>query len=270
MDGSSVTGCWTRERDRCHVISYESSRTDLVSLRGRSQICRDSCVVGLDKLSHELIGIAGRTRGLDTLSHELIGIAGRIRRVRGSPTDGCARSPTLECSNLSLVVAWDVQRTHIANLPRGESMTELAGPDERLRTMAKLGGIETILLVDDNEMFRELATEALRGFGYTVIAAADGEDALEAIGRYLAPIHLVVTDVVMPNLDGHDLVRTLRGWYPNIRVLFMSGYAREESGVHDATNESTAFIAKPFHVNQLVTAMRALLDTRTSGEDRSL
>jgi two-component system, cell cycle sensor histidine kinase and response regulator CckA len=149
-------------------------------------------------------------------------------------------------------------------------MTELAGPDERLRTMAKLGGIETVLLVDDNEMFRELATEALRGFGYTVIAAADGEDALEAIGRYLAPIHLVVTDVVMPNLDGHDLVRTLRGWYPNIRVLFMSGYAREESGVHDATNESTAFIAKPFHVNQLVTAMRALLDTRTSGEDRSL
>jgi two-component system, cell cycle sensor histidine kinase and response regulator CckA len=168
-----------------------------------------------------------------------------------------------------LVVAWDVQRTDGEPIP-GESMTEAAGPDERLRTTAKLGGIETILLVDDNEMFRELATEALRGYGYTVIAAADGEDALEAIGRYLAPIHLVVTDVVMPNLDGRDLVRTLRGWYPHIRVLFMSGYAQEDSGVQAAVDESTAFIAKPFHINQLVTAMRALLDTRATGEDRSL
>ena len=136
---------------------------------------------------------------------------------------------------------------------------------EGLRSRAELSGSETILLVDDNVMFRELATLALRGYGYTVVEAADGEAALEAISQHRAPIHLVVTDVVMPNLDGHDLVRKLRGWYPNIRVLFMSGYSRGEAGVRDAVSATTDFIAKPFHVNQLVAAMRGLLDSRTTG-----
>lgn len=143
-------------------------------------------------------------------------------------------------------------------------------PDERLQFAAELGGTETILLVDDNTMFRELATLALRSYGYTVIDAADGEEALVAIGRHLAPIHLVVTDVVMPNLDGHALVEALRGWYPTIRVLFMSGYARDEAGVRDAIDHATGFLVKPFHVNQLVAAMRALLDARPTGEHRAV
>lgn len=154
--------------------------------------------------------------------------------------------------------------------PSNDSETPpAAAEDERLRYAAKLGGAETILLVDDNAMFRELAVLALQSYGYTVIAAADGEDALNAIGQHQAPIHLVVTDVIMPNLDGHDLVRKLRGWYPRIRVLFMSGYARDEAGVHEEGDEATDFIAKPFHVNQLAAAMRALLDVRVTGEDPS-
>jgi DNA-binding response OmpR family regulator len=142
--------------------------------------------------------------------------------------------------------------------------------DGRARLVPEYFGSEAILFVDDNESFREMATTALRAYGYTVVGACDGEDALAEAGRYLAPIHLVVTDVVMPNLDGHDLVRTLRNWYPKIRVLFMSGYSRGEAGVRGQADASTAFIAKPFHVNQLAAAMRTLLDARLSGEHRAV
>jgi CheY-like chemotaxis protein len=142
--------------------------------------------------------------------------------------------------------------------------------DGRARLVPEYFGSEAILFVDDNESFREMATTALRAYGYTVVEACDGEDALAEAGRYLAPIHLVVTDVVMPNLDGHDLVRTLRHWYPKIRVLFMSGYSRGEAGVRSQADASTAFIAKPFHVNQLAAAMRTLLDARLSGEHRAV
>lgn len=140
--------------------------------------------------------------------------------------------------------------------------------DGRARLMPEYFGSEAILFVDDNAMFREMATFALRAYGYTVICACDGEDALAEAGRYLAPIHLVVTDVVMPNLDGHDLVKTLRNWYPKIRVLFMSGYLRGEAGVRDQSDAATSFLAKPFHVNELAAAMRSLLDSRLTGEHR--
>jgi DNA-binding response OmpR family regulator len=142
--------------------------------------------------------------------------------------------------------------------------------DGRPRLMPEYCGSEAILFVDDNAMFREMATFALRAYGYTVISACDGEDALAEAGRYLAPIHLVVTDVVMPNLDGRDLVKTLRNWYPKIRVLFMSGYSRGEAGVRDQSDAATGFIAKPFHVNQLAAAMRSLLNSRISGEHRAV
>ncbi|MEP6494374.1 MAG: response regulator [bacterium] len=151
-------------------------------------------------------------------------------------------------------------KSHIDFLgePADKTPSNDAGP---LSLLPEYRGAETVLLVDDNAMFREFGALALRSYGYTVIEAEDGEEAIAAIARFLAPVHLVVTDVIMPNLDGHDLVKTLRGWYPNIRVLFMSGYARGEAGVRDQADDATGFLAKPFQVNQLAAAMRGLLDT---------
>ncbi|HTE47550.1 MAG TPA: response regulator [Gemmatimonadaceae bacterium] len=157
-------------------------------------------------------------------------------------------------------------KSDFLNEPPGEATP---GGDGKLSHVPEYRGTETILFVDDNAMFREFGALALRSYGYTVIEAADGEEAIAAIARFVAPIHLVVTDVIMPNLDGHDLVRTLRGWYPNIRVLFMSGYARGEAGVRDQADEATGFLAKPFHVNQLAATMRSLLDKRIRGDRRA-
>jgi two-component system, cell cycle sensor histidine kinase and response regulator CckA len=144
-------------------------------------------------------------------------------------------------------------------VPESVDTTSVADGDH-VRLIQDLCGTETLLLVDDDAMFRELLIIALRAYGYTVVDGANGEDALRAAARFDAPIHLVLTDVVMPHADGRDLVGTLRGWYPGIRVLFMSGYARGEMAVRDVVDSDTDFIRKPFHLNTLVTRVRALLD----------
>ena len=91
-----------------------------------------------------------------------------------------------------------------------------------------LSGTETILLVEDETSVRDLVARTLRARGYRVITAINGNDAVEQAAKHAAPIHLVLTDVVMPEMSGRGLFDVLRGWYPTIRVLFMSGYARGE------------------------------------------
>ena len=121
-------------------------------------------------------------------------------------------------------------------------------------------GNETILVVDDDIMSRELLAIAMRTYGYAVLEAVDGEDAITQIERYGAPIHLVITDIVMPNLGGVALSDMVRRWYPSSRVLFMSGYEHGEMAALARQDERTSFIAKPFHVKQLAAAVRRLLD----------
>ena len=132
--------------------------------------------------------------------------------------------------------------------------------DTQLRSAVDLRGSETILLVDDEPMSRELLSLATRTFGYTVIEATDGADAIAQIERHARPIHLMITDVVMPKMGGVALSVRLRRWYPGARVLFMSGYECDEVAALARRDARTSFIAKPFHVNELVTAIRRVLD----------
>ena len=148
----------------------------------------------------------------------------------------------------------------------GESGAAPLPEGSPLRLVPEHRGSETILLVDDNAMFRELAALALRSYGYTVIDAQNGEAAIVEVSRHNAPIDLVVTDVIMPQIDGRALVRAIRGVHPNIRVLFMSGYARAEAGIKDHADDATGFLAKPFHVNELAAAVRWLLDSSGQSE----
>ena len=118
-----------------------------------------------------------------------------------------------------------------------------------------------MLLVDDEPSVRTLLAAELRRNGYAVIEAANGEDAIDRASRLAAPISVVVTDVVMPEMSGRELVQMLRGWYPSLRVLFMSGYTDAGSMARMLEDEATAFVPKPFTTDDLLRAVRGLLET---------
>ncbi len=122
-------------------------------------------------------------------------------------------------------------------------------------------GTGTILLVEDEDMVRAVAERALSRQGYKVLTASDGEQGLEVLARAGETIDLLISDVVMPNMDGPTMVGHARKTHPDLPVLFMSGYAEEQLRKSiDIAN--VAFLPKPFSVNQLAEAAR---DTMTAG-----
>jgi DNA-binding NtrC family response regulator len=131
-------------------------------------------------------------------------------------------------------------------------------------TRQDLAGTETVLMVEDEEGIRKLVCQALEQQGYTVLEAGDGVEALNICKQYKGPIHLVVTDVVMPILSGVDLVTHLNKRYPAIKSLFISGYtdsAVVREGVQDTTIH---YLNKPFAPDQLLAKIRGLLDEEKS------
>lgn len=127
---------------------------------------------------------------------------------------------------------------------------------------APRGGTETILLAEDSDMVRDLATTALREAGYTVIAGADGRRALEAARAFPGRIDLVVTDVVMPEMSGVVLAQEIEKDRPGMRVIYMSGYTEETISGHGVPSGGTHFIAKPFMTDVLLGKVREVLDAR--------
>jgi len=128
---------------------------------------------------------------------------------------------------------------------------------------APISDAETVLVVDDDMQIRELIKSVLERESYHVLEAADGQEALDVAGAYAAPIHLIVSDVNMPHMNGWKLLEQLRGWYPSIRFLMMSGYPQRESSMAELAGTPTAFLAKPFAPSELSDAVRALLDRRS-------
>jgi CheY-like chemotaxis protein len=102
----------------------------------------------------------------------------------------------------------------------------------------------------------------LRAQGYLVLEATNGEDALRVMQEHHAPIHLVISDVMMPEMDGAELVSLLRDWYPGMRVLFISGYSRQFLEARGDTVEGSAFLAKPFSLEVMARRVRELLDEK--------
>jgi two-component system cell cycle sensor histidine kinase/response regulator CckA len=112
-------------------------------------------------------------------------------------------------------------------------------------------GQGTILLVEDEEGLRGLNARGLTSRGYTVLQAANGVEAIEAIDRHTGKIDLVVSDVVMPEMDGPTLLKELRGRDSDVKIIFVSGYA-EEAFEKNLPDEKFLFLAKPFTLKQLV------------------
>lgn len=122
-------------------------------------------------------------------------------------------------------------------------------------------GSETVLLVEDEPLVRNLASHVLRKQGYTVLEASNGVDALSLAQEPSCPqIHLVLSDVVMPQMGGKELVRRLQDMFPNIRVLFMSGYAEEFMTYRETLSPEVGFLEKPFMPNSLVAKVREVID----------
>ncbi|HLY06039.1 MAG TPA: ATP-binding protein [Rhizomicrobium sp.] len=134
-------------------------------------------------------------------------------------------------------------------------------PDAERVAPRDITGQETILLVEDEEAVRSFAARALKLRGYQVLDASGGEEALEAVRRHAGEIHLLITDVVMPNMDGPTLVRAIRRLRPEIAVIFMSGYAEEAFRRNDENAAELHFLPKPFGLKQLAAKVKDVLST---------
>ncbi|MGA8273314.1 MAG: PAS domain S-box protein [Candidatus Sulfotelmatobacter sp.] len=130
--------------------------------------------------------------------------------------------------------------------------------------LATAGGSETILLVEDEDSVRQLVRETLQSRGYRVLEAANGAAALALAATHTDSIHLVITDVVMPGLSGHELVQQLLPTRPSAKVLYLSGYAEEAFASPLPVEDQTAFLQKPFTLQSLSRKVREVLGTPTN------
>ena len=121
-------------------------------------------------------------------------------------------------------------------------------------------GTETILLVEDEEGVRRLASMALKSAGYVVLTANNGHDAIRVVEANPAVINLLFTDVVMPQMSGPDLATQLRARMPNLKVLLSSGYTDEAMTRHGIFSENVAFLQKPYTPQSLIRKVRQVLD----------
>jgi PAS domain S-box-containing protein len=143
-------------------------------------------------------------------------------------------------------------------LPRIEEAVERVGKSESLPV--SLRGSGTILLVEDEEAVRDLVRESLQQNGYSVLEAKDGAEALQISKQYKDPIHLLLTDVIMPGMNGRELAQSLASSHADMKVLYMSGYT-ENAVVHDGVvDPGMALLQKPFTRDQLAQRVREQLD----------
>jgi two-component system, cell cycle sensor histidine kinase and response regulator CckA len=146
-------------------------------------------------------------------------------------------------------------------LPQASESTAMNASPSSLHTIPR--GCETVLLVEDDDSVRSLTRHVLRASGYQVLEAADGDEALHLAAGYTEPIHMLISDVVMPRRGGRQLAEELLLARPDLKVLFFSGYTSdtiERSGLTDTIH---TFLQKPFTSSTLARTVRNVLDART-------
>ncbi len=124
------------------------------------------------------------------------------------------------------------------------------------------GGTETVLVVEDEPKVREIIVRVLRSAGYRILEAASGAEAVDRERLEPAPIHLLLTDVVMPGLGGREAAERILANRPRTRVLYVSGYTRDAINRRGVLDAGVSFLAKPFKPDELLQRVRAVLDAR--------
>jgi two-component system cell cycle sensor histidine kinase/response regulator CckA len=145
-------------------------------------------------------------------------------------------------------------------LPRAEDTAAPPRLPSRVSLPDAVQGTETILVVEDDVNLRELATQILAGRGYRVLAAGNGLEALRMSEEYDGSIDLLLTDVVLPKMNGRELTKRLQARRPGARVLYMSGYGDDLIAHHGVLDEGIAVLSKPFTMDILLQKVRARLD----------
>jgi two-component system cell cycle sensor histidine kinase/response regulator CckA len=115
--------------------------------------------------------------------------------------------------------------------------------------------------VEDNEQVRDLALAILKQEGYTVLVAEGGKEALEVLEHHDGPVDLLLTDVIMPEMNGKQLFERISNAYPDVRVLYMSGYTDNVIAHHGVMEAGIHFIQKPFSVRALVAKVQEALES---------
>jgi PAS domain S-box-containing protein len=146
-------------------------------------------------------------------------------------------------------------------LPRVDETAEIE--EIPAQNQPVVAGRETILLVEDEQMVRDLSREVLEHYGYTVICAANGEEGLSICREFAGQIDLIITDVVMPRMSGRELAESAAFVRPDARILYMSGFTDDAIVRHGLLDEDFPFIQKPFSPELLASKTRELLDAKS-------
>ena len=145
-------------------------------------------------------------------------------------------------------------KVYLPQTPEAEHSVEIPQSEP-----GSLFGTETILVVEDEAMVRKLVCETLAAYGYKVIEVQNGNEGLERVSEYKETIHLLLTDVIMPEMDGRELYQNVATTHPDIRVLYMSGYTDNVIVHHGILEEGINFLQKPFTVRSLTQKVRQVL-----------
>ena len=143
-------------------------------------------------------------------------------------------------------------------LPRVDQPLEAAAAEPI--TVHSMNGTETVLVVEDDPEVRKLICEILRGRGYRVLETRTGDEAVQVAQSHQGPVQLVLTDVILPEISGPDIVKGVKQYKPGIRALYISGYTDEAVLRHGMLEKGVTFLSKPFMPEMLVRKVREVLD----------
>ncbi len=154
--------------------------------------------------------------------------------------------------------------TFVVYLP-GTRIT--ASQEERTTSVVETGEGGTILVVEDSEPLREMILETLESMGYTALMAKDGQQAIRLCNQFSGAIDVLLSDVIMPRMNGPEVMRRVKEIRPEIAVLFMSGYTNDVTLRHGVSNAEVSFIQKPFTSIEL---MHKIREARVEARERTI
>ena len=155
-------------------------------------------------------------------------------------------------------------------LPRVVEMGELAAPQPGMAAKKTVQPMETILVVEDEANLRRMACHYLERQGYKILEAADGAAAMQIAVAHRGPIHLVLTDVIMPGMNGRELAQKILSSRPETKILYMSGYSENAIGHNGELEADVVLLQKPFTLQALKEKVREVLDAQSASEEANM